>query len=57
MENISKIREAVRKHHGGFEQATDLQIQRVWDSLPAEVQQRYLDGLAESKKIVDKEKN
>lgn len=46
---IETIREAVQKHHGGFELATDAQIMMLWRSLPEEVQKKYLENIKERK--------
>jgi len=39
---MEEIRKAVITHHGGLQGATDAQIKVVWNSLPVEVQKRYL---------------
>ncbi|MCK4340290.1 MAG: hypothetical protein KAY37_01030 [Phycisphaerae bacterium] len=39
---MAVIREVVCHHHGGFGQAEDAQIQRLWDSLTEETRLRYL---------------
>lgn len=43
------IRRAVRKHHGGFGKAMDDQIMTLWNSLPKEVQEKYLEDTKERK--------
>ena len=49
----ARIREAVCAHHGGFENASDAQIRKLWSSLGAEVQKRYLDNLKTERKKDD----
>jgi len=39
---LKTIREAIGRRHGGFEQASDEQVLRVWRSLPADAKKAYL---------------
>ena len=39
------IREAVLKHRGGLENATDAQIKTIWNSLDEQTQEKYLQGV------------
>jgi len=48
--SMEKIRQAVCKHRGGWESASDAEIRTVWNSLSAEIQQQYLDNLKEKGK-------
>lgn len=42
---MHQIRQAVCRHHGGLDNASDYQIRLIWDILPPAVQERYLrDG-------------
>ncbi|HOK96842.1 MAG TPA: hypothetical protein PK052_06850 [Anaerohalosphaeraceae bacterium] len=42
---MQQIRKAICQHHGGLSDASDYQIQLIWDLLPPSVQERYLqDG-------------
>ena len=43
------IRQAVIKNRGGFENATDAQLSTLWNSLPAETQNQYLESVKERK--------
>ncbi len=43
------IKEAVLANHGGFDTATQAQIQSKWNSLPLDVQKSYLEKLKLSK--------
>lgn len=45
MPDIKKIREAVEKNCGGFEASGDAAIMSKWNSLPKEVQEKYLKTL------------
>jgi hypothetical protein len=40
--DMKEIREAICKHHGGLEQATDGQLLTLWEALDKSVQERYL---------------
>lgn len=40
--DIKTIRAAVTQNRGGLQDATDVQIRRLWDMLPADVQEQYL---------------
>lgn len=42
---IKAIREAVCANRGGLSEATDGQIMVIWNSLPKQVQQKYLDSV------------
>ena len=56
---MEEIRKSVLKHHGGLQEATDAQIKVVWNSLPKEVQERYLAESEERSKkgaVSDKSK-
>jgi hypothetical protein len=48
MIDVKKIREAVIKNRGGWDNATDGEIQTVWQSLPAETQEMYLNSVQPS---------
>ena len=48
--NRALIKKAVLANHGGFENATNIQINTLWQSLPPDVQQRYLEGLKKTEK-------
>ena len=50
MNNFTKIKEAVLKNHGGFNDATDAQIMTLWNSLPKEVKKQYLDAAGNKEK-------
>jgi hypothetical protein len=39
---LKAIREAVNRHRGGWEKASDEDIQRLWLSLPEATRQAYL---------------
>ena len=41
MKKIEQIREAVIRHRGGLEGATDSQIMIIWNSLDKETQKMY----------------
>ena len=38
MKEFDRIKKAILKHHGGFENATDSQIMRTWNSLDESTQ-------------------
>jgi len=47
--DIKKIKEAVLAHHGGFENADDNEIKTLWNSLPKDVQEKYLKEMSTAK--------
>lgn len=40
--DIDTLRRIVRAKHGGFDEADDSAILRIWNALSAEAQRRYL---------------
>ena len=50
MIDIKKIREAVIKNRGGWENAMDEEIMTIWRSLDAETQQKYLNSIKTKEK-------
>jgi hypothetical protein len=46
MDKHSDIIAAVRRHHGGFDAATDAQCLTLWAALDAATQQRYLSAVS-----------
>jgi len=48
--DIKTIRKAIDKHHGGNASRDDDQIKIIWDSLPEETQEKYLNSLKGEKK-------
>lgn len=58
MEHIKDIVAAVKRHHGGFGQASDDQCLTVWDALDADTQRRYLaQNPADSRRAMPEEKS
>jgi len=51
MSDTVKIIDAVKRHHGGFEQASDEQCWLIWHALPKDVQDRYLGEQDNKSKI------
>ena len=49
MQDIKTIREAITKNRGGFENADDAAIIRMWHLLDKELQTQYLKSIAPSK--------
>ena len=47
--NTSQIREAVCKHHGGFDGAAQNEIMILWNSLEEETRKRYIQSLSTAK--------
>jgi len=45
MKNTSEILAALRRHHGGFDAATEDQCLALWAALDAATQQRYLSDV------------
>jgi H2-forming N5,N10-methylenetetrahydromethanopterin dehydrogenase-like enzyme len=45
MEDIKKIREAICKNRGGFADASDEQIRRMWNLLTDETKDKYLKSI------------
>jgi len=45
MITIEQISKAIRKHCGGFKNATDVQLMAAWNVLPPEQQQEYLNNI------------
>ena len=43
--------QAVKQFHGGFEGANYGQIKTLWDSLPADVQERYLNSIKSKSEV------
>jgi hypothetical protein len=39
------IRQAVCKFHGGFDKASDAEVKTLWEALPAETKERYLQAV------------
>lgn len=50
---MEEIRKVILKHHGGLQEATDAQIKVVWNSLPKDVQERYLLENKQEGKVKD----
>ena len=51
------IREAVLKYRGGLENATDVQIKTIWNSLDVQTQEKYLQGIRSQNSEARKAKN
>jgi len=47
---MEEIRKAVLAHHGGLQDATDSQIKVIFNSLPKEIQKKYLAEVKEGSK-------
>jgi hypothetical protein len=56
MENKDAIA-AVKRHHGGFAQATEGQCLALWAALDAATQERYLGQNAEARSQKSEEKS
>jgi hypothetical protein len=50
MADIKKIREAVVKNRGGFENAPDADIMTIWRLLDDETQRAYLESIKTERK-------
>ena len=51
------IREAVLKHRGGLENATDVQIKTIWNSLDEQTQEKYLKNVNKKPEVRNQKKN
>jgi len=49
---IKTIRRAVCKNHGGFGNATDAQIMKLWNMLPDETRKRELQSVKDERKKI-----
>ncbi len=47
---LQVIREAIQKHRGGFEDASDEEILRIWQKLDQPTQDAYLLAVQQDKK-------
>lgn len=45
------IKAAILKNRGGFQQASDAQIMKIWGILDAETKRQYLESVKEIKEI------
>jgi hypothetical protein len=45
MDDFEKIKQAVLTNCGGFESASDDEIRIKWNSLPADIQKKYLNDV------------
>ena len=45
MATMKRIRRATLANRGGLEAATDPQVVIIWESLPADIHQQYLDSI------------
>jgi len=52
MIDIKKIRQAVLKNRGGFKDASDEQIMRMWQLLTPETQEQYLKSIGGKKDVI-----
>jgi len=43
--DIKRIREAIEKHYGGIDSATDQQIMKMWDSLGSDTRHAYMESV------------
>jgi hypothetical protein len=50
MKDFEKIKKAVLKHCGGFENASDGDIISKWNSLSDDIQKKYLTEIVEERK-------
>lgn len=48
--NIKTVRQAVCKNHGGFGNATDAQIMKLWNMLSDETRKRELQSVKDERK-------